>query len=181
MPAPMLIYFGLILFTAAERLVELRVSLRNAAWSFARGGREFGRGHYPVMVILHTGFLIACPLEVWLLERPFVPLIGYPLLAAAVALQGLRWWCIRSLGPHWNTRVIVVPDTEIVRRGPYRWVRHPNYVVVVIEGLVLPLVHSAWSTALVFSLANAALLRRRLAVENLALQQITPDVARSTP
>ena len=90
MPAPVLIYLGLILFTVAERLVELRVSLRNAAWSFARGGREFGRGHYPVMVILHTGFLIACPLEVWLLDRPFIPLVGYPLLAAAVALQGLR-------------------------------------------------------------------------------------------
>lgn len=155
--------------TALERLVEVRVSLRNAAWSFARGGVEHGRGHYPFMVALHTGFLFACVAEVWLLDRPFLPALGLPLLAAAVALQGLRWWCITTLGPRWNTRVIIVPGLPRVTGGPYRYLSHPNYVVVVAEGLVLPLIHSAWITALAFTALNAALLFVRIGVENDAL------------
>jgi methyltransferase len=164
-----LAYAAFIGLTAVERLVEVRVSNRNAAWSFARGGREFGRGHYPFMVVLHTGFLFACVAEVLLLDRPFLPAVGGPLIAAAVALQGLRWWCITTLGPRWNTRVIIVPGLPRVSGGPYRFLPHPNYVVVVLEGLVLPLVHSAWLTALAFTVLNAALLFVRIRVENEAL------------
>jgi len=166
--------------TAVERLVEVRVSLRNAAWAFARGGVEHGHGHYPFMVLLHTGFLFACVAEVWLLDRPFLPALGLPALLLALLCQGLGWWCIQSLGPRWNTRVIVVPDLPPIRaRGPYRWLRHPNYLVVVTEGLALPLVHSAWLTAIAFTLLNAVLLRVRIGVEERALRQPPGDSRRS--
>lgn len=163
------LYVALMAATAVERLVEVRVSLRNAAWSFARGGVEHGAGHYPVMVVLHTAFLVGCVAEVVLLDRPFLPWLGWPMLAVAVGTQALRWWCITTLGPRWNTRVIVVPGLAPVRGGPYRWLDHPNYVAVVLEGLALPLVHSAWLTALAFTLLNALLLRVRVRVENDAL------------
>ena len=162
-------YYLLILAVAAERLVELVVSKRNAQWAFARGGRESGRGHYPVMVALHTALLVGCIVEVWALHRPFIPWLGWTMLAIAIGAQVLRWWCITTLGPRWNTLVIVLPDAPLVRRGPYRWLHHPNYVAVVIEGIALPLIHTAWLTALCFTLANALLLTVRIRVENAAL------------
>ena len=174
MSTSLLVYLGLLAATAVERLVELRVSLRNAAWSRARGGVERGQGHYPFMVVLHTGFLLACPAEVVLFDRAFVPALGVPLIAAAVALQGLRWWCIQTLGPRWNTRVIIVPGLPPVTGGPYRFLKHPNYVVVVLEGLVLPMIHGAWVTALTFTVLNALLLRVRVRCENAALDELLP-------
>lgn len=167
-----LAYAGFIGLTALERLYEVRVSNRNAAWSFDHGGKEFGREHYPFMVVLHTGFLFACVGEVFLLDRAFVPAIGIPLVVAAVLLQGLRWWCITTLGERWNTRVIIVPGLPRVTGGPYRFLPHPNYVVVVLEGIVLPLIHSAWITALAFTVLNAALLLVRIRVENRALAEM---------
>ena len=164
-----MMYYLLILAVACERLAELVVSKRNAAWSLARGGKEFGRGHYPVMVAIHTLLLVGCVLEVWLLHRPFVPWLGWPMLAVALLAQVLRWWCISTLGRRWNTLVIVLPEELLVRRGPYRWIHHPNYVAVVAEGIALPLVHTAWLTALCFTVANALLLRVRIRVENAAL------------
>lgn len=172
-----LAYTLFIGLTAAERLVEVVVSRRNAAWSFANGGREFGQGHFPAMVALHTGFLFACPAEVWLLDRPFVPWLGWPLLALAVLCQGLRWWCITTLGPRWNTRVIIVPGLPRITGGPYRLFRHPNYMVVVAEGIILPLIHSAWLTAIAFTLLNALLLRVRLRCEEDALAEMTRSTA----
>jgi methyltransferase len=162
-------YVLLVLLVGVERLAELAVSRRNAAWSFARGGLETGRGHFPAMVVLHTGLLAGCIVEVLVADRPFIPWLGWPMLALALGSQALRWWCIATLGPRWNTRVIVVPGLPPVRRGPYRWFRHPNYVAVVVEGLALPLVHTAWVTALVFTALNVPLLRVRLRVENAAL------------
>jgi methyltransferase len=162
-------YYLLILAVAAERVVELVVSKRNAKVAFANGGKEFGRKHYPVMVVIHTALLLGCVLEVWALHRPFLPWLGWPMLAVAVAAQVLRWWCITTLGERWNTLVIVVPDAPLVRNGPYKWLHHPNYVAVVAEGIALPLVHSAWLTAICFTLANAWLLTVRIRVENDAL------------
>jgi len=162
-------YTLLILLVAAERLAELVVARRNAAWSIALGGTEYGRGHYPPMVLLHTGLLVGCLAEVGLADRPFLPWLGWPMLALALAAQALRWWCIRTLGPRWNTRVIVVPGLPLVSGGPYRWLRHPNYVAVVTEGFALPLVHTAWVTALAFSLLNAWLLAVRIRCEETAL------------
>ncbi|MCX5192627.1 hypothetical protein OOK31_01760 [Streptomyces sp. NBC_00249] len=164
---PTILYLLILVLVAAERLAELATARRNAAWSLARGGREYGRGHYPVMVALHTALLVGCAVEAG--YRTFLPLLGWPALALAVAAQGLRWWCVRTLGPRWNTRVIVVPGLPLVAAGPYRWLRHPNYVAVVVEGLALPLVHSAWLTAAVFTVADALLLRARIRCEDAAL------------
>jgi methyltransferase len=162
----------LVLAVAVERLVEMVVARRNAAWSFARGGVETGREHWPVMVALHVALLVGCLAEVWLADPPFLPWLGWPMLALVVLAQALRWWCIATLGPQWNARVIVVPGLARVTAGPYRWFRHPNYVAVVVEGVALPLVHSAWVTALVFTVLNAVLLRTRLRVEQQALQAL---------
>lgn len=162
-------YTVLIVLVAVERLAELLVARRNAAWSLGRGGVEYGRGHYPPMVALHTALLAGCLLEVWWAGRPFLPWLGWPMLALALAAQGLRWWCIGTLGRRWNTRVIVVPGLPLVAAGPYRWLRHPNYLAVVVEGFALPLVHTAWVTALCFTLLNAALLATRLRCEERAL------------
>lgn len=164
-------YALLVLAVGFERLAELVVSARNARWSFARGGVESGAGHFPAMVALHAGLLVACLAEVYLADRPFLPWLGWPMLALTVASQALRWWCIATLGPRWNTRVIVVPGLPLVGRGPYRWLRHPNYVAVVVEGFALPLVHTAWVTALGFSVLNAVLLLRfRIPAEDRALR-----------
>ena len=163
------LYTVLIAVVALERLAELVVSKRNAAWSFERGGVETGQRHYLVMVVLHTGLLVGALLEVWLLHPEFHPALGYPMLALVVASQALRWWCIATLGRRWNTRVIVVPGLPLVTGGPYRLTSHPNYVAVVVEGLALPLVYSAWITAVVFTACNAVLLTVRLRVENAAL------------
>lgn len=169
-------FVALFALTAAERLVEVRVSLRNAAWSFARGGVEHGRGHYPAMVVLHTAFLAAAPLEVLLLGRA-APAAWPVLLALALGCQALRWWCIHTLGPRWNTRVIIVPGLPRVTAGPYRFLSHPNYVVVAAEGVVLPLVHGAWLSALAFTALNALLLRVRLRVEESALRTLPPPAS----
>lgn len=163
------LYYVLIAAVGVERLAELVVSKRNARWAFERGATEFGRRHYPVMVVLHTSLLVGCVLEVWLADRPFLPWLGWPMLALVLAAQVLRWWCIATLGPRWNTLVIVLPGEPLVRRGPYRWIHHPNYVAVVVEGIALPLVHTAWVTALCFTVANAVLLAVRIRVENAAL------------
>jgi methyltransferase len=171
-------YLLLILLFGVERLAELAVSLRNARWSFARGGVETGQGHYPVMVVLHTGLLAGCVAEVWLFDRPFLPWLGWPMLALAIASQALRWWCIATLGRRWNTRVIVVPGLPLVARGPYRWLRHPNYIAVVVEGFALPLVHAAWLTATLFTVLNAPLLAVRVRCEEQALRSAAGDGAR---
>jgi len=170
-----LLYTLLMGATALERLFEMFVSRRNAAWSFAKGGKEHGQGHFPAMVLLHTGFLLACPAEVWLLDRPFIPWLGWLLLALAVAAQGLRWWCITTLGPRWNTRVIIVPNLPRITGGPYRFIRHPNYVAVVSEGLNLPLIHSAWITAIAFTVLNAWLLTVRIRCEDQALSELAGE------
>lgn len=159
----------LIAAVAVERLVELVVSRRNTAYSMARGGVEFGAGHYPVMVALHTALLGGALLEVWLADRPFLPVLGWTMVALVLASQVLRWWCIHTLGYRWSTRVVVIPGLDLVAAGPYRLMRHPNYVAVVVEGAALPLVHSAWVTAAVFTVANLALLRVRIGVEEAAL------------
>ena len=165
-------YILLIAAVAVERIAELVVSTRNLAWSRARGGVEFGARHYPAMVVLHTALLAGCLLEVLALHRPFLSGLGWPMLALVLAAQGLRWWCIATLGHQWNTRVVVIPDAPRVTRGPYRFFSHPNYLAVVVEGFALPLVHSAWITALVFTVLNAALLRTRISVENEALARL---------
>ncbi|MFT7839815.1 isoprenylcysteine carboxyl methyltransferase family protein [Saccharothrix sp. BKS2] len=165
-------YAVLVGLVAVERLGELVVAKRNLAWSLARGGRETGFGHYPFMVVLHTGLLAGCLAEVWVADRPFTALLGWPMLALVIAAQALRWWCIRVLGRQWNTRIVVVPGLPLVTGGPYRLFRHPNYVAVVVEGFALPLVHGAWLTAAVFTAVNAGLLTVRIRAEDRALRSV---------
>ena len=169
------LFTALVALVGLERLAELVVSQHNARWSVDRGGVEVGRGHYRPMVVLHTGLLVGALVEVWLRRPEAVPVLAGTMLALVVASQALRWWCIATLGHQWNTRVIVVPGLSLVRRGPYRWLPHPNYVAVVVEGFALPLVHSAWITAAVFTVLNAALLAVRIRVENAALSRLAPE------
>lgn len=166
---------GLLAFTVlvglvgVERVAELAVSTRNAAWSRERGGVESGLGHFPFMVVLHIALLVGALAEAWV-RRPDVPsLLAWSMLALVIASQVLRWWCIATLGRRWNTRVIVVPGLPPVTSGPYRILRHPNYVAVVVEGVALPLVHAAWITAVVFTVLNAGLLAVRIRAEDAAL------------
>jgi methyltransferase len=173
----MIAYLGLILLTGLERISELVVSNRNARNAFAQGGVEYGHRHFPWVVALHVGLLLGCIAEVFLLNRPFIPPLGWTMLAIALLCQVGRAWCIWALGAQWNTRVIVVPGAKAVRaRGPYRfrWLPHPNYLIVVIEGIALPLVYTAWITALSFTVLNAILLLRfRIPIEDGALRQLT--------
>jgi methyltransferase len=162
-------YLGLLVLVALERGVELVLSARNARLARARGGVETGQGHYPVMALFHALLLIACALEVVLLRRPFPGLLGWVALAVVVMAQALRYWAIATLGWRWNTRIVVVPGATPVTAGPYRWVRHPNYLAVIAEMLALPLVHGAWLTAVIFSLGNALILRVRIRAEEQAL------------
>lgn len=173
------LFVVLVLAVGLERLAELVVSKRNTAWAFARGGRETGFGHYPFMVVLHTALLVGAVVEVLLADRPFHAALGWPMLVVVLGCQALRWWCIRTLGHQWNTRVIVVPGAGRVTGGPYRFFSHPNYVAVVLEGVALPLVHTAWATALVFTVANAALLTVRLRAEERALADLDAPVPSS--
>lgn len=168
----MTFYVLLLVAFGLERLVELVISQRNIAWSLDRGGQEFGAGHYPAMVLLHTGFLVGALVEVLLAHRPFWPELGWPMLALVAAAQALRWWCIATLGHRWNTKIIVLSRVPLVRAGPYRWIRHPNYLAVVVEGVALPLVHTAWVTAIAFTVLNAWLLTVRIRTENRALSLV---------
>jgi methyltransferase len=167
------LYTGLIVAVGLERVAELVVSERHRRWSMAAGGVEYGASHYPIMVVLHTGLLVGALVEVLALDRPFLPWLGWPMLVLVLLSQALRYWCVAALGPQWNTRVIVVPGAPRVIAGPYRWLRHPNYLAVVLEGIALPLVHTAWVTALVFTALNAVLLLGfRIPTENRALERL---------
>lgn len=167
------LFVAVLAATAAERIAELVLSARHARWAFAAGGVERGRGHFPAMVALHSALLIAPVVEVVLADRPFLPWLGWPALALVLVAQALRWWCITTLGPQWNTRVIVVPGEPLVSAGPYARLRHPNYVAVALEGVALPLVHTAWLTAAAFTVLDAVLLLRfRIPTEERALTEL---------
>ena len=154
----------IVLLVALERLAELIHGGRNTRRLLAEGARIVGDGHYPLLVAVHAGWLAA----LWM----FVPRdaeVNIPLLAFFLVLQAARLWIILSLGPYWTTRIVTLPGRPLVRRGPYRWVRHPNYLLVSAEIAVLPLAFGAWEIALVFSLLNAAALTVRIRAEDRAL------------
>jgi methyltransferase len=163
------IYFGLLVVICFERLAELVVSQRHASQSLDGGGIESGQGHFPVMVALHTALLAGCWIEPIALHRAFIPALGWPMFALVIGANALRWWCIAALGPRWSARVIVMPGLPLVRTGPYRYFKHPNYVAVIVEGAALPLMGSAWITAGTFTAANLALLTVRIRCESRAL------------
>jgi methyltransferase len=154
----------LVLLVAAQRLGEVAWARRNERRLRAAGGVEIGARHYPLFFVLHGSWLAA----LWLLVPPDAPVI-WPLLVLFALLQAARVWVIASLGRYWTTRIISVPGTPLVLRGPYRWLKHPNYLVVAGEIAILPLAFGAWPVALVFSAFNGLLLRHRIRVEDAAL------------
>ena len=164
----------LILAVAAisvQRLLELVLARRNERKARARGAVERGQGHYPLIVGLHSLWIVSTLVEG--LVRGSEPPSLWPLaLALFLIVQPLRYWAIFSLGPYWNTKILVVPGARPVGRGPYRYVSHPNYVVVVVEILAFPLIFGAWWTALVFTVLNAAVLYIRIREENRALREL---------
>ena len=155
---------GVVALVALERLAELWHARRNTRALLDAGGVEAGRGHYPLIVALHAAWLLAI-----LLAVPPEAGVSVPMLIVFALLQGLRLWVLMSLGPYWTTRVITLPGAPLVRRGPYRYIRHPNYLVVAAEIAVLPLAFGAWAVAAVFSALNAALLAWRISLEDQTL------------
>jgi methyltransferase len=155
---------ALLAFVTLQRLIELPIARANSRRLIAQGGYEVGASHYPWIVALHTSWL----LTLWWLApgRP----IHLPFLLLFLAIEAGRVWVLRTLGSRWTTRIIVVPGERLVASGPYRFVRHPNYLVVVGEIAVLPLVFGLWDVAIIFSLLNAAILIVRIRTENRALR-----------
>jgi methyltransferase len=169
MVTPTALLHGYLLALAAERGLELVLSERNARAALAGGGVEAGRGHYLAMVAVHAAFLAACAVEPVLWPRPWPLAASLGALAAALLAMALRWWAVATLGPRWSTRVVVLPGAPPVTGGPYRWLRHPNYLAVTVELLAVPLMAGALWTAAGFALANAALLAVRIRAEEQAL------------
>lgn len=162
-------YLLLLALLAAERGFELFISRRNARMAFAQGAIEVGRRHYRVMVLMHTVFLVSCAAESIFLLHAIAPIVSVLALLAAFLSQFLRYAAIVTLGEHWNTRIIVLPNTVPVTHGLYRWIRHPNYVAVVIEMAAVPLIRGCWLTAAVFTVDNALMLAVRIPAEERAL------------
>ena len=166
--------FALVVaLVAVQRLAELRLSTRNERELRRRGGLEAGASHYPWMVALHTGLLLGATLEVWLLDRPLLPRLCGAMAILLVAATGLRYWTIHTLGERWTTRVLYLPGSKAIGDGPFRWLRHPNYLAVMVETVALPMLHTGWLTAGLFTLLNALLLRRRIEVEERVLGENT--------
>ena len=166
------VFAVVIVFTIAERMLELVVGKRNLAWSLSQGGVESGQGHWPWMVALHTGFIVAMVAEAAMLPTVQNTAMTVTALACAASAQGLRWWCIRTLGQQWNPRVVIIPGAARVTGGPYAFIPHPNYVAVALEGVALPMIHGCWRTAAVFTVLNAWLMVVRIRCENRALRQL---------
>ena len=160
------LHIAILGFVTAQRLVELPIARANTQRLLAAGGHEVAPGHYPLIVAVHAAWLGA----LWWFApgRP----IDFVLLAAFVVVEAARVWVLQSLGNRWTTRIIVVPGENLVARGPYRFVSHPNYLVVAAEIALLPLVFGLWQVALLFTLLNAAVLAVRITAENNALESL---------
>jgi methyltransferase len=175
------LYFGFLALVVAERGLELAISRANGRAAFASGAFEVGRRHYRYMAAMHAAFFVACAAEVLFFDRRFPGLLGYVVLALVGVAQGLRYAAVRALGKRWNVRIVVWPGIPPVTAGPYRFVRHPNYVAVAVEIACIPLVHGAWLTAAAFSICNAVVLFVRIGEEELALGRAYADAFRDRP
>jgi methyltransferase len=144
----------LLAFLSAQRLLELRLARANERWARGRGAVEYGQEHYPLFFVLHPAWMLCTLLE----GRASGRRVHWPALMLFVLAQPLRYWVIRTLGPSWNTRILIVPGGKRVTHGPFRFLKHPNYAVVALELAAAPLAVGAWRTALGFTLLNAGLL-----------------------
>lgn len=162
-------YLGLLLAVAAQRLVELRISQRHQEQMIARGAAKVDEPKFRWMVLLHAVVLSGAAIEVVVLRRPFSPVLAAAMFGIFLAANAVRWWVIRTLGDHWNVQVMDSTRLGVVTSGPFRFVRHPNYAAVFMEMLSLPLIHTAWITALAGSLAHISVLSQRLSTEERVL------------
>jgi len=175
------LYLAFLGLVVMERCAELVISRRHARLAMAAGGFEVGQAHYGPMAALHAAFLASCAGEVLGLHRPFPGLIGWVALALSLFAQGLRYSAIAALGKRWNVRIIVWPDAPPITRGPYRFLRHPNYVAVALELACIPLIHGAYVTALIFTSCNAVMLAVRIREEERALGPSYAETFRDRP
>ena len=159
-------YILLLLLVGIGRLAELRISRRNQGRLEKQGVRKIPEPHFRWMVFLHGAVLVCAGGEVLFLHRPLIPALAIPMAALFVLANLLRWWVIGTLAGHWNVEVMESSRVGVVSSGPYRWVRHPNYVAVVMEIFSLPMIHTAWITAIAGTLADLEILRRRIKVED---------------
>lgn len=162
-------YVGLVAIVAVLRILELRISRRNQRSLAARGAAKAADPRFPAMVAVHTCVLAGAAAEVVFLKRPFYPLLASVMGVLFLGANALRWWVIHTLGAHWNVQVMDSARLGVVTTGPYRWVRHPNYSAVFVEMLALPLIHTAWITALAGTPAHAWVLRGRVTAEEKVL------------
>jgi methyltransferase len=162
-------YLALLCVVALLRLYELRISRRHQQEMISRGASKVEEPRFRWMVVLHTAVLAGAACEVVFLRRPFIPILAATCFVIFVGANAVRWWVIRTLGEHWNVQVMNSTGLGVITSGPFRYVRHPNYAAVFIEMLVLPLIHTAWITALVGSVAHILVLSQRLATEEKVL------------
>ncbi len=166
------LYLALLALVAAGRLIELARSRRNQQKLVEAGSKKTVDSGYKWMVALHTGVLLGCALEVTIALRPWIPELGLPMLLLFLGANAMRWWVIRTLGWRWNVEAMSSSRMGVVTAaGPYRWIRHPNYTAVFIEMLALPLIHSAWITAVAGTALHILVLRRRVALEESVMSQ----------
>jgi methyltransferase len=159
-------YLSLLMLVGMERLAELWISRRNQRQLEKQGARKIPEPHFRWMVILHGCVLAAAGAEVLFLHRPLIPALGIPMAVLFVLSNILRWWVIRTLAGHWNVEIMESSRVGVVSSGPYRWVRHPNYVGVVAEIFSLPMIHTAWITSIAGTLGYLVILRRRISIED---------------
>lgn len=167
-----MVFFILLLFVVTQRLVELVIARRNEKTMKAKGAYEIGASHYPYMIALHSLFFICLIAEVLYFDLRPSSFFPYMLLLFLL-VQGLRVWCLASLGTFWNTKIIILPGAKVVAKGPYVFIRHPNYLIVLIEIALLPLMFGAYFTAITFSMLNIVMLSVRIPIEERALREAT--------
>ncbi|MHC0035738.1 isoprenylcysteine carboxyl methyltransferase family protein [Pseudoneobacillus sp. C159] len=168
----MLGFFLFLIIMILQRISELILAKHNERWMKKQGGREFGENHYRIIVMIHSLFFIIYFIEVVILNKKISPIWPY-LLAVFLLTQAGRVWALVSLGKYWNTKIIVVPGANVVVKGPYKYLKHPNYVIVMIEFLIIPLLFQAYFTAIIFSLLNLWVLSIRIPEEEKALNTLT--------
>lgn len=157
---------------AAQRIAEMIVAWRNEQKVKKQGAVEYGEGHYPFLVLMHVLFFVSLTAEVAAFQKTLSPRWA-AIICIILFVQGIRYWALLSLGRYWNTKILVVPDAELVRKGPYRWMKHPNYAVVILEFIFLPLLYGAYWTLFLFSILNACMLAVRIRAEEKALEENT--------
>lgn len=167
-----MIFFIILSLVILQRLLELVIARKNEKRMLAKGAYEVGANHYPYMIALHTGFFISLIIEVVFFDRGLSPYFLW-LFILFLAVQGLRIWCLASLGPFWNTKIIILPGANVVAKGPYLYIRHPNYLIVCIEIALIPLMFGAYYTAIAFTILNLLMLSVRIPTEEKALRELT--------